>query len=172
MEIIYQGGLISQVNKLKWMTGSALPSSQECLQLKLPLARRAYMCAFKTVEKQELCCKQIISSHSKLCLEADFHAEHRSNKQEGRAKVGVANGGEPWLHPLTCVRATYKGTIKDEMFPAATQLPPTSQDLFGWILRRGSQGPISCVVCRLATYCQECVLIAAENRDEGPNNGR
>ena len=39
----------------------------------------------------------------------------------------VGNRGEPWFHPLTCVRATYKGTIKDEMFPpaTATRLPKT-----------------------------------------------
>ena len=127
------------------------------------------MCAFESFRKRELCLRNSNISHSKLWVELNLPAGRTSNKQ-GRAKA-AANGGEPWLHPLTCVRATYKGTIKDEMFPAATATP-ASQDLFGWILRRGSQGPISCVVCRLATYCQECVLIAAENRDEGPNNGR
>ena len=91
-------------------------------------------------------------------------------QQAGRVKV-VANEGEPWLHPLTCVRATYKGTIKDEMFPAATATPQLPKTYLVGYSDGGSQGPISCVVCRLATYCQECVLMAAENRDEGPNNG-
>ena len=102
-------------------------------------------------------------------LELASLAGQKSNKQ-GRVKV-VANEGEPWLHPLTCVRATYKGTIKDEMFPAATAPPPLPKTYFVGYSDGGSQGPISCVVCRLATYCQECVLMAAENRDEGPNNG-
>ena len=59
------------------------------------------------------------------CLELASLAGQKSNKQ-GRVKV-VANEGEPWLHPLICVRATYKGTIKDEMFPpaTATRLPKT-----------------------------------------------
>ena len=64
------------------------------------------------------------------CLELASLAGQKSNKQ-GRVKV-VANEGEPWLHPLTCVRATYKGTIKDEMFPAATATPAPKTYLVGY----------------------------------------
>ena len=78
------------------------------------------ICALNLSEKEN-CVAKIKFSHSKLCLEVNLPARRTRNKQ-GRAKV-AANGGEPWLHPLTCVRATYKGTIKDEMFPAATATP-------------------------------------------------
>ena len=83
------------------------------------------MCAFESFRKRELCLRNSNISHSKLWVELNLPAGRTSNKQ-GRAKV-AANGGEPWLHPLTCVRATYKGTIKDEMFPpaTATRLPKT-----------------------------------------------